>query len=124
MKKLAGNKKEAATWLKPAGEYNSSVTDTSIAASYTRSVEGMFQSVNGKNLVEKMKGNKKEVATWLKPAGEHRSAVTDTSIAASYTRSVEEMIQSVNGKYGLKKWQARKKKPLLASTQPGSMAPP
>ncbi|MDU3214807.1 MAG: hypothetical protein E6Y23_01045 [Negativicoccus massiliensis] len=49
MKKLAGNKKEAATWLKPAGEHRSAVTDTSIAASYTRSVEEMIQSVKPEN---------------------------------------------------------------------------
>ena len=46
---MVGNKKEAATWLKPAGEHRSAVTDTSIAASYTRSVEEMFQCVKPEN---------------------------------------------------------------------------
>ena len=46
---MAGNKKEAATGLKPAGEHRSAVTDTSIAASYARSVEEVLQYVNLEN---------------------------------------------------------------------------
>ena len=68
--------KEAATWLKPAGEYNSAVTDTSIAASYTHSVEEMIQSVNGKYGLKKLASNKKEAAVGFNPAGEHNSSVT------------------------------------------------
>lgn len=90
-------KKETATGLKPAGEDRSAVTDTSlIAASHARSVEEMFQSVNGKNLAEKMKGNKKEAAVGFNPAGEHNSAVTSVQTTTPFAISVEEMLQCVN----------------------------
>ncbi|WP_459540249.1 hypothetical protein [Negativicoccus succinicivorans] len=49
MKKLAGNKKEAAVGFNPAREHRSAVTDASIATSYACSVEEMLKYANSEN---------------------------------------------------------------------------